>query len=209
MRHTLSILLLVSVTLLTSYFVSLVRNGKNLRERERTARATMTQILQAQERRRQEFEAEGRTESAPYAFLGALLQEQRIEGLVEVHPKGEARASSDLDPPQRQVFEKNGYYFHLRLRDRWGLAFVHPDQEEAEPSVGQRYECWAWPADSSASRLVLYFASSAGYLIQGENLRHLAGLEAILPTSVNPVQALHKDPVQASQLWIPLLNIRE
>jgi hypothetical protein len=120
----------------------------------------MRRILLAEEERRLAApkDASGAPTGPLYGFLSELVSERRLDGLERVPDE------------RREIYRAGDYLFHVSLLNRLNHPFrVPPAAPELEPRLGTRFEAWGWPADPADTALVLYFASTSGLLLQGEN----------------------------------------
>ena len=192
MRRGILVLIAVAGALLIVQVHGQIARGRTLREQERGARQVMEQILRAEETRRRASAAD--RAACPYAYLGTLVQEGQVQGLSAV-PSSRGR----------DRWQASGYVFQVQLLNALGRPFAMPPSDRsAEPTLGQRFDAWAWPADPEQDSLVLYFASSAGYLLQGDN-GSIAGADAPTPT-LDPLKELEREG--ESNRWLVLTNIR-
>lgn len=198
MRHVPLLIIVLILSLGGAYLGQMLARGKALRGLEVEAARIMQQILEAQEARREERQDDPVRGQAPYCFLSELIAEQRLGGPLEAAPDS---------TPERELIVAAGYVFVVRLIDQYGLRYTGPEDRSDEPSIGQRYEAWAWPLAEDSVRLVIYFASSSGWLIQGENLSQLTGLRAS-PPSENPLRDISEHP-HGSNRWIQLYHVRQ
>ncbi|HET6163201.1 MAG TPA: hypothetical protein VFG37_06005 [Planctomycetota bacterium] len=130
--------------------------GRVRRAKEVAAREVMESILRAEEERR--LHPPAGANGAIYAYLSGLLSEGRLQGL------------SPVSDPRLEIYRAGDYCFHVSLLTRLNRPLRVPsDPGTAEPRFGARFEAWAWPAEPGDSQLVLYFASTGGTLLQGEN----------------------------------------
>ena len=159
MRHAILLPIAFVVALLAWRVGALVGSGRSLHATELAARDTMVAILRAEEERRLHPAGATGDAAAPiYGYLSELIAEGRLTGLTPV-------ADSRIER-----YRAGGYFFHVSLLNKHNRAFrLPPPDRAAEPRFGARFEAWGWPADPSESQLVLYFASTSGTLLQGEN----------------------------------------
>ena len=156
MRHTILIPIALVVALVAWRIGRQVDAGRVQRAKEIAARGVMEAILRAEEDRR--VHPPAASNGAIYGFLSELVAEGRIGGLV---------AQPD---PRVEIYRAGDYYFHVSLMTKLNRPLrLPPEDRSAEPRLGTRFEAWAWPAEAGDSQLVLYFASTGGTLLQGEN----------------------------------------
>lgn len=160
MRHAILLPIACVATILAWRVVAMVDRGRSLHQTELAARDTMVAILRAEEERRLHpaSAAAGDASASIYGYLSELIAEGRLTGLTPV-------------PDSRiERYRAGGYFFHVSLLNKHNRAFrLPPADRAAEPRFGARFEAWGWPADPSDSQLVLYFGSTSGTLLQGEN----------------------------------------
>lgn len=172
MRHAILLPITCVAAILAWRIVAMVDRGHSLHQTELAARDTMVAILKAEEERRLHPEsgtgsgagsgaagaAAGDPSASIYGYLSELIAEGRLTGLV---PAPDSRI---------ERYRAGGYFFHVSLLNKHNRAFrLPPADRAAEPRFGARFEAWGWPADPSDSQLVLYFGSTSGTLLQGEN----------------------------------------
>jgi hypothetical protein len=159
-RHAILLPIACVATILAWRVVAMVDRGRSLHQTELAARDTMVAILRAEEERRLHpaSAAAGDASASIYGYLSELIAEGRLTGLTPV-------------PDSRiERYRAGGYFFHVSLLNKHNRAFrLPPADRAAEPRFGARFEAWGWPADPSDSQLVLYFGSTSGTLLQGEN----------------------------------------
>jgi hypothetical protein len=159
-RHAILLPIALVAALLVWRIAALVDRGRSLHETELAAREMMIAILRAEEERRLHpaSGAAGDAAAPIYGYVSELIAEGRLTGLTAV-------------PDSRlERYRAGGYFFHVSLLNKHNRAFrLPPADRAAEPRFGARFEAWGWPADPSDSQLVLYFASTSGALLQGEN----------------------------------------
>ena len=194
MRHAILVLIAAMALLLGWRVSSIGAAGRRLHEKEIAGRAMAEKILRAELARQQSPPPGARV--APYEYLSALVDERRIDGL-------ERAVVADRD-----CWRAGAYLFHVRLLNKIGWPLAMPPAEPAkEPEFGQRFELWAWPAESADVALGLFFASQGGYLLQGENGK-FAGPQARPDNGGSPLQKLN-EMTGANDDWIMLKKVRE
>lgn len=161
MRHAILVPIAGVVALLGWRVVAMVERGRSLHGSELAAREVMIAILRAEEERRlhpAHPAAAGDAAAPIYGYLSELIAEGRLTGLTAV-------------PDSRiERYRAGDYFFHVSLLNKHNRAFrLPPENRAAEPRFGARFEAWGWPADPADSQLVLYFGSTSGTLLQGEN----------------------------------------
>lgn len=156
MRHAIFVPLLLVAALIAWRVGTLVAGGRALHERERGALERMKQIVLAEEERR--LHPPRGANGQIYGYLSELAADGALTGFEPV-------ADLRLD-----LFRADGYLFHVSLLNRLNHPFrLPPADRAAEPRFGVRFEAWAWPEDPEDTQLVLFFASTGGTLLQGEN----------------------------------------
>lgn len=166
MRHAILLPIALVAAVLAWRVEALIDRGRSLHATELAARAVMESILRAEEERRLHPPAggssRGNSSAAPtdqiYGYLSDLIAEGRLSGLTPV-------------PDSRiERYRAGGYCFHVSLLNKDKRPIRLPPTDRAtEPRLGVRFEAWGWPADPGDSQLVIYFASTSGTLLQGEN----------------------------------------
>ncbi len=159
MRHAILIPIAL-VAVLVAWRIGLqVDAGRTRRAKEVAARSMMESILRAEEERRLHPPAAASgPNGAIYGYLSELVAEGRLTGLA---PQPD---------PRVEIYRAGDYLFHVSLLTKLNRPFRLPPQDRSsEPRFGARFEAWAWPAEPGDSQLVLYFASTGGTLLQGEN----------------------------------------
>ena len=187
MRSFLPAALLTLVALFMAGIMVALQNGAEMRGHERRAAANVEDIMLAQE----EFRlARGNPKDGViYSDMPALIDQQSLMGFTKT--------------VEENTYAKDGYLFRVAV-----LPSAQPGSQG--PRLGQRYQLWAWPQDERHISMVLYFGSSAGFLIQGEN-GEAAGVQAALPHD-KPIQELDRSGdkrVGAALRWTVLKNIRD
>jgi hypothetical protein len=161
-RHAILIPIALVAAVLAWRVTALVDRGRSLHGTELAARATMESILRAEEERRVHPASNPTSTSGAnsqiYGYLSELIAEGRLTGLTPV-------------PDSRiERYRAGGYYFHVSLLNKLGHPFrTAPPDRSADLRFGARFEAWGWPADPADSQLVIYFGSTSGTLLQGEN----------------------------------------
>jgi len=155
LRHTILIPIALVVALVAWRIGRQVDAGRAQRTKEIAARGVMEAILRAEEDRR--VHPPAASNGAIYGFLSELVAEGRLGGLV---------AQPD---PRVEIYRAGDYFFHVSLMTKLNRPLRRPEDRATEPRSGTRFEAWAWPAEAGDSQLVLYFASTGGTLLQGEN----------------------------------------
>lgn len=191
MRHLLGLLLAAVLVLLLIGFGVTLRHGRGLRALELQAAAHVEEIMRAEEAHRLAYR--GSDDSPPSVSLDELMAEGRLAGFQPVPSPGHA-----------SLHQRDGYLFRVEL-----LPFA--EDKGTRPRLGQRYRLWSWPAQREHVGLVLYYGSSDGYLVQGEN-GEAWGSDPNLPDRT-PSQAIMDatgpQPTGDARRWRPLLSIRE
>ncbi|MBM4014641.1 MAG: hypothetical protein FJ293_06730 [Planctomycetes bacterium] len=195
MRRGIVVVALLLVLTLLWRVQTVFSTGAAAHRSEQAARELAGAILRAQ------FDRAGAAPSADtarsYAFLATLVAEGRIRGLEPV-AGGE-----------RDLWRGGDYLFHVRLLNPLQRPILAPPADAAaEPGLGLDFELWAWPAERRATTGALFFASDAGYLLQGDNGLH-AGVRA-RPESVDPPPSrlLESAPGGANQRWVAVAQWR-
>jgi len=156
LRHAILIPIALVAALIAWRIGREVEAGRARRAKEVAARAVMESILRAEEERR--LHPPAVSNGAIYGYLSELVAEGRLPGLTP------------LADPRVEIFRAGDYLFHVSLLTRLNRPLrLPPPDRAAEPRFGARFEAWAWPAEPGDSQLVLYFASTGGTLLQGEN----------------------------------------
>jgi hypothetical protein len=165
-RHAILLPIALVAAVLAWRVTMLVERGRSLHARELAARSVMESILRAEEERRlhpvsggpEANKAPAAADGQIYGYLSDLIAEGRLSGLT---PAPDSRI---------ERYRAGGYYFHVSLLNKDKRPIRLPPRDRAsEPRLGIRFEAWGWPADPADSQLVLYFASTSGTLLQGEN----------------------------------------
>ena len=159
MRHAILVPIALVAALIAWRIGGQLEAGRVRRAKEVAAREVMESILRAEEERRLHPPAGANgPNGAIYAYLSGLLAEGRLQGL------------SPVADPRLEIYRAGDYFFHVSLLTRLNRPLRVPtDPGASEPRFGARFEAWAWPAEPGDSQLVLYFASTGGTLLQGEN----------------------------------------
>jgi hypothetical protein len=201
-RHAILLPIALVVALLAWRVSALIGSGRSLHATELAARDTMVAILRAEEERRLHpagapAGASGDAAAPIYGYLSELIAEGRLTGLTSV-------------PDSRiERYRAGGYFFHVSLLNKHNRAFrLPPANRAAEPRFGARFEAWGWPADPADSQLVLYFGSTSGTLLQGEN--GSGGSTGDFPgdsfTSESPLQQ-HEREGERDTRWIEVFQL--
>ncbi len=195
MRQGIVVVALLLVLTLLWRVQSVFSAGAASHRSEQAARELATVILRA------ELERAGGAPTADsdrcYGFLATLVAEGRVRGLERV------------EAGERDVWRGGDYLFHVRLLNPLQRPILAPPADvAAEPGLGLDFELWAWPAERRATTRALFFASDAGYLLQGDNGVH-AGLRA-RPESSDPPPSrlLESAPGGANGRWVAVAQLR-
>jgi len=155
LRHAILIPIALAAALIAWRIRVEVETGRARRAKEVAARSVMESILRAEEARR--LHPPASANDAIYGYLSELIAEGRLTGLTSIAD------------PRVEIYRAGDYLFHVSLLTRLNRPLRVPQGSAAEPRFGARFEAWAWPAEPGDSQLVLYFASTGGTLLQGEN----------------------------------------
>ncbi len=181
MRNAVPVILILVMAAFTAFVVSMGTTGAELRKKEQRAARVVEQMMLAQEA----WRAQRSDDSVP-AFAPAAELLSEIDAELELVDDTDSSA----------ILCTNEYVFQWKLLS---------GDDPSLPKNAQRYEIWAWPLDPEDRRLVLFYASNAGYLIQGEN-GEAAGLSE-RPPDAQPLRELGQDASLVSRRWTILWEL--
>jgi len=190
-RHGMWLVVVGIAALIAWRVCAVVASGHDLHAIEVAARAKASEILRAELARAAAPPPDAAI--APYEFLATLVAEGRVSGLTRV-----AGGARDL-------WRAGDYLFHVRLLNKLDRPLLRPpDDLRAEPGLGLKFELWAWPAERHQTSLALFFASTSGFLLQGDNGLHAGTRARPEEGDASPVRDVEAAPGGAGKHWITL-----